>query len=84
MKGAEAYAFTNANLVIDPATSIASGTLLIKDGKIEQEGQNIQVPAGYIKIDLDGKYIYPGFIDMYTNYGLPKVEGPQRGGFGSA
>ena len=77
------YAFTNATVVVDHQTTITSATMLIRDGKVEQVAQNGGVPPGYTQVDLDGKYIYPGFIDIYTNYGLPKVE-RSRGGFGQA
>lgn len=80
---ARAYAFTNATIVVDYQTKIDKGTLLIKEGKIVQAGANVNVPAGYTTIDLDGKYIYPSLIDLHTSYGLPKVEQPKGGGFGS-
>ena len=44
-------------------------------------GTRIAIPAGYTQVDLSGKMIYPSLIDMYTSYGLPKVE-RRRGGFG--
>ncbi len=72
------YAFVNAKLVIDPATVIENGTLLIKGDKILQAGRGVSVPANAIQVDLEGKYVYPGFIDLYTNYGLPKVEEVRR------
>jgi len=75
---ASAYAFTNATIVVDHQTKIEKGTLLIKDGKIVQVGASVNVPAGYITVGLDGKYIYPSLIDLHTNYGLPKVE--RKGG----
>lgn len=77
------YAFTNANIIIDYETSIEKATLLIRDGKIEDIGENISIPSGSIVFDLTGKYIYPSLIDIYTNYGVPQAkkaaysEGPQ-------
>ncbi len=79
-----AYAFTNATVIVDPQTTLSGATMVIRDGKIENVGQNISIPAGYITVDCKGKYIYPSFIDIYSNYGLPKVEKPRRGGFNSA
>jgi imidazolonepropionase-like amidohydrolase len=81
---AGAYALTNATLIIDQNTTLNAATMLIREGKIERVGANVIVPAGYTAIDLKGKYVYPGFIDIYTNYGLPKVERPRDGGWGSA
>jgi imidazolonepropionase-like amidohydrolase len=77
---AGAYAFTNATIFTNSSTKIENGTLLIRNGKIEKVGAGLAVPAGYTEINLKGKFIYPSFIDLQTNYGLPKVEIPTGGG----
>ncbi len=50
---------------------IESGTILIKDGKIESilDG-TAQIPEGYEEIDVKGKVVLPGFIDTHTHQGL--------------
>lgn len=78
---AHAYAFTNATIYTDYQTKIENGTLLIREGKVVNAGRNLSVPEGYTVVDLAGKTIYPALIDMYTNYGMPKMERPGRGGF---
>ena len=35
---------------------------------------NITIPEGAIVYDLEGEYIYPSFIDLYSNYGLPEIK----------
>ena len=70
----DAYAFNNATIVADFQTVINNGLMLIRDGKIEYVGNSKTIPAGYTTIDLSGKRIYPSLIDVYTNYGVPKVE----------
>lgn len=79
-----AYAFTNATIMVDHQTRIDNGTLLIKDGKVVQVGANLDVPAGYTSVDLDGKYIYPSLIDLHTSYGLPEVKRTGGGSFFSS
>jgi imidazolonepropionase-like amidohydrolase len=74
------YAFTNATIVKDANTTITNGTMIIKDGKIVAVGQNLKVPAGAIEVDAKGKFIYPSFIDIYSDYGTP-VQQPRQGGF---
>lgn len=69
-----AYAFTNATIFVDYQTKIDKATLLIKDGKVVDAGSNINIPKGYVTVGLEGKYIYPSFIDAYTNYGMPEVK----------
>jgi imidazolonepropionase-like amidohydrolase len=75
------YAFTNATIVKDAATTIANATLVIKDGRIVSVTAAGTVPAGAVEVDCKGKYIYPSFIDIYTDYGTPQRQ-PQQGGQG--
>lgn len=80
----KAYAFTNATIFTSSDTKVEGATLLIKDGKIRGVGTNLSIPQGYTTVNLDGKFIYPSFIDMYTNYGMPERERSRGGGFGGA
>lgn len=74
------YAFTHATIVKDPNTTITNGTMIIKDGKIVAIGQGLKVPASAIEIDAQDKYIYPSFIDIFSDYGTPAQQ-PRQGGF---
>ena len=67
------YAFINGTIVVSADQTISNGTLLVKDRIIEAVGKDIAVPKGYTKIDLKGKFIYPGLIDAYTTYGMPEL-----------
>lgn len=73
-------AFTNATLYITPTEVVKNGTLLIQNGKVIAAGKSVRVPSNAITIDLQGKYIYPSFIDPYTDFGVakPKREGGGR------
>jgi imidazolonepropionase-like amidohydrolase len=77
------YAFTNATIVKDAATTLTNATLVIKDGKIVAVGTNIKVPLGAVEVDCKGKFIYPSFIDIYSDYGTPAQQ-PRQGGFNFA
>ena len=66
------YAFSNAKIFVDYKTVIENGTLIIKKGKIVSVGQNISIPKGVKVFDLKGKYVYPSFIDLYSEYGIIK------------
>ncbi len=70
------YAFTNAKIYVSPSTIIKKGTLLIKDGKVLNIGKSIAIPKGTEIIDLQGKTIYPSFVDVYSTFGvkIPKGE----------
>ena len=67
------HAFTNVTLYKDYKTKIENATLVIKDGKVIDAGAGVAVPAGAIVHDLKGKFIYPSFIDIYSDYGMPAV-----------
>ena len=73
------FAFTNATIVKDPQTTLQNATLVIKQGKIIAVGANIAVPKDAVVVDCKGKYIYPSFIDLFSDYG---IEAP-KGGSGS-
>ena len=68
------YAFINAKIHLDYKTSIDNGTLIIKNGLIENVGSNVQIPNGIRVFDLEGKHIYPSFIDLYSDYAIVKGE----------
>lgn len=79
------YAFTNATVVKDGTTTLSNATLVIKDGKITAVGTGLKVPAGAVEVNCQGKYIYPSFIDIYADYGIPSAQrtvGGGPGGFG--
>ena len=69
-------AFTNVKIYISPTQVIEKGTLLIQNGKVIGSGSKINIPKNTVQIDLEGKTIYPSFIDIYSSFGidLPKPE----------
>ncbi|WP_333607407.1 amidohydrolase family protein [Arsukibacterium sp.] len=69
-------ALTNATVTTEPGSQLTGATILIRDGKIEAVNLNSTVPAGYQQLDLSGHYVYAGFIDAYSDYGIPMVSAP--------
>ena len=76
------FAFTNATIVVNANQTISNGTLLVKGQTIQSVGSGTTVPAGYVVIDLKGKFIYPSLIDPFTTYGIPEPARTAGGGFG--
>ncbi len=68
------YAFTNATIFIDYKTKIENATLIIKNDLIIDVGTKINIPKDAIVINLKGKFIYPSFIDAFTNYGIAELK----------
>ncbi|MCB0402929.1 MAG: amidohydrolase family protein [Flavobacteriales bacterium] len=78
------YAFKNATVYVDYQTRLDRATLLIKDGKVVAAGLDgkVPIPENCVVYNLEGKYIYPSLIDLYTDYGMPetkKEKGPNYG-----
>lgn len=67
------FALTNATIETVTKGTITNGTVLIRNGKIEAVGTNVQVPAGAQVIDCKGQFIYPGMIDGSTRIGLKEI-----------
>ncbi|HEY0770312.1 MAG TPA: hypothetical protein VGD31_08245, partial [Sphingobacteriaceae bacterium] len=64
------FALTNANIETVTKGVINNGTVIIRNGKIEAVGTNVQIPQGAEVIDCKGNWIYPGMTDSGTNIGL--------------
>ena len=76
------YAFTNATIVKDAQTTLTNATLVIRDGKIVAVGNGVTIPKDAVVVDCKDKYIYPSFIDIYSDYGMPQAQRQQGcGGF---
>lgn len=66
-------AFTNAKIYVTPTLIINKGTLLIKDGRVVSAGADVKLPKNTTIINLNGKFIYPSFIDLYSDFGIKKI-----------
>ncbi len=65
---------TNATLHTVSGEVIKSGTIVIKDGKIADLGTSVAVPSEALRIDAEGKHVYPGLIDPLSNIGLTEID----------
>ena len=76
------FALTHARIVTAPGQTVDRGTVVIRDGNIVAVGAAVPIPADARVLDLAGKTIYAGFIDPFTEYGLPPVESDGHRGHG--
>ena len=78
------YVFRNANIVRSPGSIIQNATLVIRDEYIEEVGAGIAIPGNAVVYDMNGKWLYPSFVELDSEYGLIKTdefqrqEGPRR------
>jgi imidazolonepropionase-like amidohydrolase len=62
------FALKNAKIILNSKKVIENGTIIVREGKIEDVGKNVKIPSDAYEIDLSGKWIYPGFIEPYLLY----------------
>ncbi|THH37552.1 amidohydrolase family protein [Neolewinella litorea] len=72
------YAFTGATVHVSPERTVENATLTIRNGKVESVTAGGTVPRGAVAVDLTGKHVYPSFIEVYGDYGMPEIEGGGR------
>lgn len=60
-------ALINARLITDDA--VVKGGLVAEDGRIVQVGLGVAAPAGAEVLDLAGRYLAPGFIELHVHGG---------------
>ena len=64
----------NATIHTGNGQVIQNGTIKIKDGKIDEVGSNVVIPAsGATVYDVNGKEVYPGLILPTSNLGLVEI-----------
>lgn len=78
------HVFEHAQIIVNPTLTLSDAQLLIRGSVILEVGKNIKIPQEAIHHDLNGAYIYPSFIETYSDFGItaqtyaPKTQpGPQ-------
>lgn len=70
---AEVTALVGATVHPVSSASIDNGIVLIRDGRIEAVGANLEIPDNARRIDLEGLHLYPGFVHPATQLGLTEI-----------
>lgn len=70
----QAIAFVHAIIFQDAENILSDATLVIQNEEIIAVGKEVTIPKNAKIIDLKGKYIYPSFIDVYTDFGIKSVK----------
>jgi imidazolonepropionase-like amidohydrolase len=66
---AQPIAFRGARIIPVTGPEIASGTVVVQEGKIIALGANVPVPAGATVVEARGKVIMPGLVDTHSHIG---------------
>lgn len=70
---AEVTALVGATVHPVSSDPIENGIVLIRAGRIEAVGQDLEIPAGAERIELDGLHLYPGLVHAGTQLGLTEI-----------
>ena len=74
------HALVGAKLFLTPDKMIENGTVVIRDGFIVDAGKEVRIPDDARIWDMKGMTIYPGFIDCYSDLGMPRRAQESFGG----
>ncbi|SHG36117.1 amidohydrolase [Ornithinibacillus halophilus] len=66
-------ALVNGTILDGTGKTIEDKAILVKDGKIESIIAVQDVPSDYEALDVNGKVITPGLIDVHTHLGVSEV-----------
>jgi imidazolonepropionase-like amidohydrolase len=72
-------AIRGVKIVTGNGTTIASGTVVIRDGLIQDVGASVQAPPGAWIVEGAGLTVYPGLIDGLSRWGMPEPPAPTSG-----
>jgi imidazolonepropionase-like amidohydrolase len=59
----------HATILDGAGTRIDDGDILIRDGRVAAIGKGLSRPEGVAVVDVGGRWITPGIIDIHTHYG---------------
>ena len=60
------FALKGARVVTEAGRAIDGAVILVRKGRIQSVGKDVDIPDDVQAIDLTGQTIYPGLIDAYT------------------
>jgi len=60
----------HATVLIGNGERLDDADVLLRDGKVQAVGSNLQAPADTIEIDASGKWVTPGLIDVHSHLGV--------------
>ena len=65
--GAEVTVIKNATIMTESSKGTIKGSILVRDGKIAEVGENVMIPPGATVIDASGQWVIPGIIDCHSH-----------------
>ncbi len=75
-----AIAIRNAKIVTVSGSVINKGTVLVRNGLIQEVGETVVIPADAVVVDGEGMTVYPGLVDALSTWGMPGTAAATTGG----
>ncbi|HTS76720.1 MAG TPA: amidohydrolase [Bryobacteraceae bacterium] len=63
----ETTVIRNATIMSESGKGTFKGSIVIRDGKIAEVGENVMIPDGATVIDASGEWVTPGIIDCHSH-----------------
>ncbi len=63
----------NATIIPVSSPTLANASILIRGGRIEAIGRDLEAPEGVTVIDGTGRFVIPGFVDCHSHLGVDAV-----------
>ncbi len=60
-------------LVVGPSSTRVAD-VVVRDGRVVDVASTVEVPAGALEIDVEGRWVGPGFVDLHTHLREPGGE----------
>jgi len=75
LKPQNSFVLTDVTIHISPEKTIENGTIIVRDGIIQDVGKTIMLPNDLPIINGNGRVVVPSFIEINSSIGLPEVKG---------
>lgn len=73
-------ALTNCKAVTVTNGTLENATILVENGLLKAVGVDVEIPVNAEVIDLNGKWVTPGFIDAHTHFSAMSEPRARGGG----
>lgn len=68
------FVLTNVKILVSPEKTIENGTIVVRNGKIEEVGAKVDQPKDLPLIDGQNHVVVPAFIELNSSLGLPEYK----------
>ena len=70
-----AFALVHARVIPAPGQVLEDAAIVVRDGRIVAVGSDVHIPGDAQQIDMQGRTIYPGFVEAWSEIEVPDVTG---------